>query len=643
MSNTQPIPWPPQRPLGAPWPPPRRRSLTVGQVAAIAFTLALAAGAVLRFWNLASKPDWQYDEGVYTQVSTNVLHGTLAEHVTYGTPWQPFLYQPPLYFLALSRWFGLTGASIYHARILGVLCSLGTLVVLFRLMWRLHGPAVALFTSLPVVFDGWLLYIQRASYIENLLLLLVTASVLAYQRALETGVWWRYALAGSAVAVTIAVKYTAAYLVLVVLLCWLIRNAGGAASNPRGAHDAVAEASNPREIRSAVTGPDSADGGASYRRGDVNGPGGGGSYRRERSRNCAGAEASNPRGGDAAGHQATVEASYPRVLPLRSDGAAGEASHPRGDGDPSSPSGGGLYRRGDARSSRHADGEASYRQGTRPVLGEHAGHLVLLATAAVVLGVYLLAMYQLFDLPGHDWWVQQNMVQLRRVLGLQRSGGTLTSPVAAVHLLFAQYRVFAPSFLIAVVAFGLAARRLAGCWRARSWAGLRPNALLWAWMAAGIVVFGSSSLRFPQYFALILVPMYCYWWSELWQWEWHGHVKFALVVAAVLAGVLSFTARVVTQTGNPFEQAQVYAARSIPPRAVVVTEEAIGDLIRQRWCRVEQPAPCEGVASYAITWKTYLQSSFTLGGPAFAKLMQGAVPVRSWTGFSGTATIWRLR
>jgi hypothetical protein len=59
---------------------------------------------------------------------------------------------------------------------------------------------------------------------------------------------------------------------------------------------------------------------------------------------------------------------------------------------------------------------------------------------------------------------------------------------------------------------------------------------------------------------------------------------------------------------------------------------------------VEVPANCEhGVAAYAITWVTYLQSSFVLGGQPFDEIMRGAVPVRSFTGFSGTATVWRLR
>ena len=56
-------------------------------------------------------------------------------------PWEPFLDQPPFYFLLLSRWFSIVGAGIYHARLLGVILTAGMQAVLFRLLWKIHGPA----------------------------------------------------------------------------------------------------------------------------------------------------------------------------------------------------------------------------------------------------------------------------------------------------------------------------------------------------------------------------------------------------------------------------------------------------------------------------------------------------------------------
>ena len=74
----------------------------------------------------------------------------------------------------------------------------------------------------------------------------------------------------------------------------------------------------------------------------------------------------------------------------------------------------------------------------------------------------------------------------------------------------------------------------------------------------------------------------------------------------------------------------------------MIADEAVGDLISQPYCREQDATPCEHAASYAITWDTYLQTTSELGDPAYQKLMVGAVPLRSWVGFNGTVTVWRL-
>ena len=453
----------------------------------------------MRFWSLATRPGWQYDEGVYTGVAANLLrHGTVSEHVTYGAAWSPDLYQPPFYFFVLARWFALTGVSIYHARIFGVLCSLAALLLLWRLLRRLHGAGVAACAMMPIVLDGWLLFVERVSYMENALLLLVVAGMLLYQQALDKPATARFAAAGAVLGFATAFKLTGVYVIGTVLLCWLITR-------------------------------------------------------------------------------------------------------------------------------RH-----------------HLRHLALLGCAIATLAGCIGFQIAWFDTGGHNWWVQDTMLQVRRVLGITPSGGTLTSPGAAIHLLLAQYDVFVPSFLIALAAICLAVRRLWRCYRARDWRPVSDNALLWSWMAAAVVIFGSSSLRFPQYFALILVPSYAWFWTEARHWRLRPMLRAALIATACVAGIASFFGRVAAYDDNAFAQVQAYAASQIPPGAVVVADEAIGDIISQPYCREQEAAPCVGVARYAITWDTYLQTTWDLGDPSYREIMAGAVRLRSWSGFNGTVTVWRL-
>jgi 4-amino-4-deoxy-L-arabinose transferase-like glycosyltransferase len=477
----------------------RRRRRRLAYFSAVAFFLVLAAGTGLRLWHLSVSPAWQWDEAVYYRVSINVQHGVLSEHSHFRVPWEPFLYQPPFYFLMLSRWFTIIGASIYHARLLGVILTAAMQAVLFRLLWKIHGPAVALFSIIPVIFDGWLMYIERVSYMENMLMLLIAIGFLLYQRALERPSWQRFAIAGAAIGFAGSFKQTGVYALLAVLLCWLV--------------------------------------------------------------------------------------------------------------------------------TRRA----------------HKGHFVLLGVALTVIVSYVTTMVVAFDPPHRDWYIGQSTTQVRRVLALQHSGGTLTSPGGVLHLLAAQYRFFVPSVLLALAAFLTVARRVLQCYRARNWEPAQGNALLFSWLVAGIVVFGLSSLKFPQYFALILIPAYCYLWTEVTSWSWRRAWKATAMAAAAAAGLSSLLLTVPVFSANTLAQVQQYAAARIPASSIVVTEQSIGDLIQQRWCTVEVATSCLSRATYAITWRTYLQSSFNQGNPAFHELMKGAVRVRSFGGAVGTATVWKLR
>jgi 4-amino-4-deoxy-L-arabinose transferase-like glycosyltransferase len=468
-------------------------------VAVLVFAAVLVVGTGLRLWHLSISPAWQWDEAVYYRVSINVQHGVLSEHSLYGVPWEPFLYQPPFYFLVLSRWFNILGASIYHARLLGVIFTAAMQAVLFRLLWKIHGVGVALFAIVPLIIDGWLMYIERVSYIENALMLIIVTGFLLYQWALDKPSWLRFAIAGVVIGFAASFKQTGAYVILAVLLCWLV--------------------------------------------------------------------------------------------------------------------------------TRRA----------------HKGHIVLVGVATAVFLTYLLVMVRVFDVPGHDWFIGQSTTQIRRVLALQQSGGTLTSPTGVLHLLAAQYRFFVPSVLVALAAFVTVVRRVLQCYRARNWEPAQDNALLFSWFVTGIVVFGLSSLKFPQYFALILIPAYCFLWTEISRWNWRSAWKGTVMTAAVVAALGSFLLTVPAFSVNTLAEVQQYAATQIPVSSIVVTEQSIGDLIQQRWCTVEVATPCLHAATYAITWSTYLQSSFKEGNASFHQLMVGAVPLKTFRGAVGTATVWKLR
>jgi hypothetical protein len=458
------------------------------------FAVAVAIGAALRLSDLGQVM-WQYDEIVYRLVATNLVqHGLLTEKANYLQPDQEFLYQPPWYPHLLAGWFRLTSPTIYQARVLGELLSVGTLALTWFLVRRLAGNRIATIATIPLVFDGWLLYIQRISYIENLILLVVVAGLFLYQRAVDRPSWWRFLAAGLVLGAAGCLKFTGIYVLIAVALSWLI-----------------------------------------------------------------------------------------------------------------------LQR-------------------------EHAGHVIALSTAVAVIGldqVYLVLRYG-------GAYLSETAVQIRRVFGLQQSSGSVSSLSQLIHLLLRQYDVFIPSLLIAMFGLVIAIRLLWRCYRARDWVPARPQALLFAWSAAGVVTFGLSSVRFPQYFALVLVPLYLLFWTTISE-RLEPAMRYAAVSLACAAGVFSWVLSADAHQINPFQRTEQYVAAHLAPSDVVVADEQIGDLIPQPYCREEQAtASCLRKASYVITWDTYLQQTQKLGDKAFEGRFQGATRVWSVTGFSGTATVWKL-
>jgi 4-amino-4-deoxy-L-arabinose transferase-like glycosyltransferase len=467
----------------------------------------LVMAAALRLWEISGKPGWQSDEPVYTSIATNIATvGTLNEHLQYGLPWAPFLFHPPFYFLLLAGWFKLFGAGIPQARVLGAAMVMVMFTLLFRLLWKLHGLRIAVITLTFLAFDGWLLFIQRVSYIENVLFVFVVGALLLYQRALERPARLRFLIAGLAVGCAIVFKQTGSYVLPSVLLNWLI------------------------------------------------------------------------------------------------------------------------------------------------IRREHRNHLLLTGAALAVVAAYFGGMTVMFDVGANHWFLDDTLIQLERVLDIRSSGGTLTSPFALLDLLSHQYAVFLPSFLVAVAGFVLVVRRVVQCARTRSVMPLHGNTLLFSWTAAAIVVFGASELRYQQYFALLLIPLYCFLWTEL------SHLvatrgvgrpqllQAAAVGAAlvVMAGLFTFYLRVASRSDDVLAQVRQYAMTKIPRSDVVVAPEQIGDELNQRWCSVYRAPVCKYSATYVITYITFLQGN-PPDDPVLYALLKNSVRLVTFHGFKETVTVWRVR
>lgn len=482
------------------------RQIIVRRGPLLMLTAAITAGTCLRLWQLYTKPGWQVDEVTYTSLGHMILvHGTLNLPIPYSQPWTPFLFHPPFYFLILAHWFSLVGTGIYQARILGVICSVISFGLLARLLWKLRGPGPATACLILIAFDGWMLYIQRISYMENLLMVLIVGMFVTYRRALEYPQLGWFAATGLLAGAATIFKHTGAYVLLALVINWALVH-------------------------------------------------------------------------------------------------------------------------------RH-----------------HRQHLVALGMALTVVVAYVSIMIHLFDYPGHDWYIQQTLVQVQRTLGLTRSKGTLSSPLEFLHLASRQYAVFLPSLLAAMAGIVLLFVTLIRCLHRRNLALLKGDTVIASWTLAGVIVFGASSLRYAQYFALVLIPAYCYLWTRLYTLV---RARLPILVAIVgMAAILalnlwSFNDRVLSRHDNVFAQVKRYAQLHIPHNDVVVAESSIAYEIPQPWCSPygrQLTVTCQDAASYIITWATYLQSDNPFHSKPLAAMLHRAVPVAKFTGFNGTVTVWRIQ
>ncbi|HUY75993.1 MAG TPA: glycosyltransferase [Ktedonobacterales bacterium] len=192
----------------------------------IGFAGILVGALGIRLWDITTKPGVEWDEPVYANVAWNLAHhGKLMLKPEVGQHGGLYFSQPPFYFALLAGWYWLTGANsaemITRARLLAALMSVVMLAFLFLFLRRSQG-AWALIPTLVVAVDGWIVYSDRISWIDNTALPLGIAGLWAYDRAMQQDKRRPFVLAGVLLASAALFKYLAIYFCLAIIINWLL-------------------------------------------------------------------------------------------------------------------------------------------------------------------------------------------------------------------------------------------------------------------------------------------------------------------------------------------------------------------------------------------------------------------------------------
>jgi 4-amino-4-deoxy-L-arabinose transferase-like glycosyltransferase len=235
----------------------------------------------------------------------------------------------------------------------------------------------------------------------------------------------------------------------------------------------------------------------------------------------------------------------------------------------------------------------------------HRGHAALLAVAALVLAAYVAAMTAIF---GHSF-VDATVVQLERLAGRKEARGSIGDPGQALDALVGPYGIYAATLALCCAAGLLLVRRTVVLLRG----GTVTDPLLFGWAAAAVVSFAAMGLKMGHYFMLVEIPLLLFLASELLPAARRlPRRRAALAVAAaglvvVVANLGAFAERVVLRSDNALAAVQRYAGGSLPPRALVLTEEPVGTMIRQPYCKFHRVDACASRAGYVILYRSFTQ------------------------------------
>lgn len=190
----------------------------------IAVVAILVMGAFLRFYEIRTRPGFEWDEPVYSVIAQNtVKFGYPTFQTDDGRPSGPHLYHPPFDHYLKGYWFKVTGVSgIGQARILSGIESLVLLGLAYLFVRSVAGKDAAVLVLLFTSTEGWLVYTNRLNLLENAMMPIGVAGLCLYALARKNDRSWCYALAGVVLALAAIYKHTGLYFLLVPMLTWLL-------------------------------------------------------------------------------------------------------------------------------------------------------------------------------------------------------------------------------------------------------------------------------------------------------------------------------------------------------------------------------------------------------------------------------------
>jgi hypothetical protein len=112
----------------------------------------------------------------------------------------------------------------------------------------------------------------------------------------------------------------------------------------------------------------------------------------------------------------------------------------------------------------------------------------------------------------------------------------------------------------------------------------------------------------------------------------------AALVLVLAANFATYDIRLASRTDNALAGVRDYAATRIPVDSLVLTEETVGAIVRQPYCKFYRVGLCASRADYVITYTSRTQAP--PDDPRLASLIAASKPVKVLKGFKETITVY---
>jgi len=177
----------------------KKLHLHIGKWQIVLIVLAIVYGCLL-IANLGTVP-LQWDELNHFNGALLLLHGQISTYIGYNS------YYPPLYNLVTTAFFLVGGASVFMGRLVTVVFSVFSMILVYKIAKDLYSTQVALVAAVLFAVMPGIVWLSSLAMIETMLLFALLFSLLLFLRWLQTDRQRDLNLSVAALIVGVAVKY----------------------------------------------------------------------------------------------------------------------------------------------------------------------------------------------------------------------------------------------------------------------------------------------------------------------------------------------------------------------------------------------------------------------------------------------------